>query len=67
MPDLDMTVEKATSNTNPKSSGEIYEYPGGYQIPSGHGRACARDGCYLVGMVCVYDGGQCPPYKRVQL
>ncbi len=41
MPDLDMTVERATSNTNPKSSGEIYEYPGGYQIPSGHGRALA--------------------------
>jgi type VI secretion system secreted protein VgrG len=41
MPDLDMTVAKATLNTQPKSSGEIYEYPGGYQIPSSHGKSLA--------------------------
>jgi type VI secretion system secreted protein VgrG len=41
MPDMDMSVERATANTKPKSSGEIYEYPGGYQIASSHGEALA--------------------------
>ena len=38
----DMTVEQDTASSNPASEGEIYEYPGGYEVPGGHGKALAE-------------------------
>jgi type VI secretion system secreted protein VgrG len=42
MPQVDMTVTQTTLNTQPKSSGTIYEYPGGFATASDHGQALAQ-------------------------
>lgn len=42
VPNNDMTVKKQTQVIQPKGQGEIYEYPGGYNVTGGEGNTLAR-------------------------
>lgn len=42
IPDTDMTVTTATSQTSPVGQGERYEYPGGYEKSAGPGETLAK-------------------------